>query len=763
MFSISLGFLEMASLSMSVAPRPTDMQVGVCTPALQDAISSGRVESQYKVDATAHFMKSSPLSNISFAVLIAFLSALILLIVPITDNFLMISKNYILFFGALFALVLFVLNSMRKQAFEVTLTPYTIPLLLFGLAIAASTFFTNAYPVEGLLGMGGVHLSFVLIALFGSSVLAAKKVPSLLVGFGSIVTALVFFSALELTGFGPATLINQVFNLNLPSSLLFNLSGSSLVGLQLVLIALVGMIAHFVLTKTLAKPFAIMMPILLIGLALFGWSLLPGRPASPILPSFAASWSVMLDTMHNPRAALIGVGPGSYGNAYLQHKPLWMNGTEAWAAPFVQGANMPLTLLTSMGFLGFLAWSFLAFRIISRVRLSSPDAAPLAWMLGLSIIFQLILPPNAVLIGVQAILLAGFISLEKGRHSVLRIRALDAEVLHKAGVENPRSSLPSSAIIAGSLALILVGGLFYLTGRAYAAHYFMGQAERAAGENNAELVYNHQMTAVNLNPYMDYFRRNWASTNIIIAAALSNKTDATEAEAEQSSQLVQQAIREARSAVLLDPNDTQNSIVLAQIYSNLIGSVEEADQWAVQEYLRAISLNPSDPELIIALGGLFTAQENHQQAATLYQQAVQVKGDHPNALYNLASALKQLEQPIQAREVLQALLTVLPQETDDYVTVMQEIEELDEVIAALPPAETSQLDGQAGQANQVIQTGSDGQAAPTQQTGQQAPSLIEQDLQQPSSINTPSNTPLSLQDDLSPAAPQDSAEPVTNP
>ncbi len=689
-------------------------------------------------------MRTSLFSTISIGSIIAVLATLVLLVLPFTDNFISISKNFILFFSLLLITALFIIRSMRRRAVEVPLTPFTIPLLLFVVAVAASTFFTNAYPVEGLLGMGGVYLSFALLALFGSALISAKQSNTLLIGFAGVVTALIFVSALDFTAAGPADLINSVFGLQLPSTVLFNLTGSPLIALQLTLLAMTGIITHLVVTKKLDKPFAIMLPILLVGLAIFSWSMLPGNPATPTLPSFAASWSVMLDSLHNPRAAMIGVGPASFGNAYLQFKPLWINSTQTWSIPFIQGANTPLTLVTSIGILGFAAWSWLVFRILRGVKTASAHAAPFAWMLGMSIVLQLILPPNVVILGVQALLLAAFIAIEKSKYSTLRIRALEAHVVKKENSETTTAALPLATIISGTLSLILVAGLAFFTGRAYAAHYHMGMSEKAAGENDGVGVYNHQMAAVNLNPYLDTFRRSWANTNIVLAAALSNKTDATEAEKEQSSQLVQQAVREARSATLLDPNDAQNWTTLAQIYSNLIGSSEEADQWAVQAYVQAIETNPSDPVLRVALGGIFSSQENYQQAATFFNQAIELKQDFPNAYYNLGMSLKMLEQYTQAKEVMTALLTLIPEETDDYVVVTEEIAALDELIAANPPAD-AQAAGDVGEIDPS--QGAEAGLPPSN------PSLVDQNLEQSNSVvNSPSNAQLNVDEsELNPA------------
>lgn len=686
-------------------------------------------------------MTVSFFSRVSSWVIVALLFILfilVLLVLPISDNFIYVSKSFVLFFSTLIVVTLFIIRSMRKQAFELSLSPYTIPLFGFAVATLASTFFTSPYPVENLLGFGGVYLSFVLLALFGSGVIVKRQAPLLLPSLAGVTVILTFLSALELSGKGPSHLLNTIFAINLPTNMLFNLSGSSLIALQVVLVALVGLLTQVVVTKKLSKLSAVTLPILLLGAGLFIWSLLPGKPAEPIIPSFGASWSVMLDVLRNPRSALIGVGPASYSSAYLQFKPVWMNATQNWGIGFSQAANMPLSLVTSLGLIGLTAWGWLVVRIFKNIKSASQEAAPYVWMLVASVALQLVLPPNVILVGIQALLLATLIALEKTKHSSLQIRALETRIVRTNATETTGKSLALSSLIGGGISLVVVAILFYLSGRAYAAHYYMGKAEKAAIANDGVAIYQNQLTAVNLNPYLDSFRRSWASTNILIAAALSNKADATDAEKEQSGQLVQQAVREARSATILDPNDTQNWIVLAQIYSNLIGSVEQADQLTVQTYVRAIELSPADPTLRLSLGGIFLGQKNYQQAASLFQQSIQLKTDYANGYYNLGTALKELGQHAQAKASFETLLTLLPENSDDYTTVMQEIEALDKILA--------EQEKQSGQNQQ--QGGSPGAGQGTQgsqaqpQAGQ---SLLDQNLTQNNAIVTPPSDGVELE------------------
>lgn len=607
-----------------------------------------------------------------------------LVLLPFTDNFVYDTKSFGLFFGTLAMIVVFVLQAYQRKSFNFVLAPYTGPVMLLGLGAVLSSFFTNSYPVEHLLGFGGVYIAVALMSVFGGSVLPKNSSMTLLKTLGAVGSLVTLASVLEIVGAGPARMINQTMGSNLPTTLLFNLSGSSFIAVQLILLAIVGMLAHIYTNKRIEKFFIYTLPVLVIGLLVHGWSLLPGKPAELRLPSLTASWSVALDSIREPRSALIGVGPAAYQNVYSRFKPLWVNDTPEWNLQFSQAANTPLTILTMMGFVGLIAWVLVASKVLKQVRSADFSSRPVAVMAAFLVITQLLLPSNIVSLTLFAIVLAVLAASQRGHLSVLQLGAMSAQVSGPRSLEQISSQNDQRVINPFFLIAIVmlgaIGVVGYLGGRAYAANYNMYKSNLAAAENDVVNTYELQAKAVNQNPYLDSIRRRYALTNMLIAVALSNKADVTEDEQAQVTQLLQQSIREARSATLLDPGDTQNWGVLAQIYQNIIPASEEAVSWTVQSYVSAIETNPTDPTLRIALGSIFLGQEQLQQAAALFQQATEVKPDFANAHYNLAVTLKQLGQLEAARTSYQRVLVLIDPSSDDYTVVTSELEELEGLI-----------------------------------------------------------------------------------
>jgi len=693
--------------------------------------------------------KRDMLHNVSLGVLLGTIAASALLVVPITNSFVTDTKVYISLYAALLVLALFIVSSIKRRAFEFILNPLVLSSVFFALTIGASSFLSSKYPVENLLGFGGTLIASGIIALLAGSVLpkrVAKPLLSTVAITGAVLTVL---SGLQAVGFGPSVIINKLVGAELPGTLVFNLTGSSLVALQFIGVALVGVITHIVHKKHISKVFAITLPLLVIGLLLHGWSMLPGKDAFVQLPSWNASWSVALDTIRSPRSALIGVGAAGYRNAYSIFKPTWTNSTDQWSIIYNQAANTPLTLLTTAGFLGLIAWIVLALKAFKAARITATDNKPIAYMLVGTFALQLVLPMNVVMLTLQAILIAALVASERDKYSVARFKAMSFSVIDRnQAAKLPRkSSMVSMYLGAGVGFATVVAGLYLVT-RSYMAFMADHQASRAAAEDNAVAVYELQQRAVSLNPYLDMFRRNYAVTNLLIASAISNNADLTEEQSTQVGELLQQAVREARSATLLDESDSENWATLAEIYTNMIGVSEDASQWATQAYVAAIETNPTAPSLRVSLGTIFANQEAYGQAANIFQQAVSLKPDFTPAVYNLAVSLVKLEDWVNAQAAYKAVVQQLDPSTEDYTKVMEELDLVNEKVAEIEAAAKAQQDAAANA------TGSE--STPLGEV--KSPSLTDQVIDGGNAVETTPENDVNLTQEQPPVAEEQPAQ-----
>ncbi len=672
----------------------------------------------------------------------AFLS--VLLVVPLTDSFIDHTKTYLLFFSSILMILFFVIKSLKQGSVKITISPITSSLFFFGLAVVASTFFTSSYPIEALLGMGGIYISATLIAIIGGSLIPKDSTSQFIKGMVLTGVVLVVATVLQMIGFGPAQLVNKLIGTSFPTSLVFNIAGSSFIALQVLLVTLVGAVASIISEKKVSKLFAISLPILVIGSGIFAWSLLPGKDTSLTLPSFNSGWSVMLDSLKNPRSALIGVGPSAYSNAYATFKPLWANSTPQWSEVFSQAAMFPLTILTTLGTIGLAAWVFFVVKFAKLRKRSLISSKPIYYMIASTLLLQLLLPANTIMLTIQAIAIAFLIANEKHRLPLLQLLTLKFKILNKVEFDStPSKTMKLPLILSVGLGLAGAVTMFYFVGRVYAANILMANASKALANNEVIKSYELQQKAVALNPYLDLFRRRYASTNMVIAVALSNKADITEEEKKQVSSLIQQAVREAKAATTLDPLDSQNWISLAQIYKNMIGVSADAADWTIQAYVKAIETNPNDPALRIELAQVFAAQEDYQQAINIMSQAINLKPDLAGSHFNLALILEKVDQPDAYREArisYQRALVLLEAGSDEYVIVNQKIEDLEKLM---------EQKGISLEAEKVQEPATDaGQASGQDQTNgidQQIPSITDQNLDNGSEVAPSENVDLNAE------------------
>ncbi len=661
--------------------------------------------------------RSFSLAQLATWVVLGFTLVIPLIVLPFTEQLVSDAKVYTLFVFSLVLGGLFVATTLQKRVIRFTVTSLTLPVVLFAAAVLASSFFVGQYPVEHLLGLGGVYIACALIVLFGSSLVKRDQATESVLGIMVLAsTLLTLASGLQAAGAGPSTLINQALGTNIPNTLVFNVAGSSIAAAQFLTITLVGLAVYIARAKRVVLYHLIGVGVVGVGLALHVWSVMPGQVAEQVLLPFGASWSIAVDVLKSPRGALIGVGPDAFRNAYSQLRPAWINGQSFWSVRFNQASSAPFMFLTTLGLLGFGSWVFLVIRSLSETKRVAAETKPLQMMLLASFALQLILPLNIVVLATQAVLLVFWSASERERFSVIEIYGLTVRFVKSKNVGQPLTTHGRAFLYGFSfIVAVLLLGLSYGVGRAYWAQTRVLAAARAAQSNDAVGTYNNLQQAVRLNPYLDTIRRRYAVTNITIAAALSQNAERTEQENQQFSQLVQQAIREGRAATLLDPQDAANWAVLAQIYRPLIGVAEGADQWAVNSYVSAIQASPNDPTLRIELGGIFYAAEQYAQATQFFEQAVSLKGDLPNALYNLANSYREAGNLEASRRMYQETLRLVQPDTDDYVRAQ---EELQEVEALLAEAAEEQSDQPADQADQTDQ----GTSSTT------APSILDENI-----------------------------------
>lgn len=241
-------------------------------------------------------------------------------------------------------------------------------------------------------------------------------------------------------------------------------------------------------------------------------------------------------------------------------------------------------------------------------------------------------------------------------------------------------------LIIGPAVIISVFGFFAL-GRAFAAEVFYKKSLDAIGTNQGVPTYNYQLKAIRWNPYAVRYRLAYSQTNLALANSLSGQEGLSDEDRLNIQQLIQQAIREGRTATRLNPLNPETWANLARLYRGLIGVAEGSEAWAAGNFQEAIWRDPTNPLLRVDLGGIYYGQKDFEGAALIFAEAVQLKPNFANARYNLANALREKGDLEGARREYEITLRLVPQEGVDYETVRREMDELPGVPEATPSAE----------------------------------------------------------------------------
>lgn len=593
--------------------------------------------------------------------------------IPFTADFFDLNKTMLLVVSTGALLLSWACASILRKSLRITLSPVLAPAALFTGAVVVSSLFAAPNRIEAFTGKALLYIVLFLFFTIGSHMLRIKRkeLPfMLLILSGAILTVV---SILQALGIGLSQILNSVLGLQIPNSIVFSLAGSSFATmLFLVPVAIASVVEMFSVRGMEKKGvYAVASGVLLVGILLNGYFMLPGKIAQPQFLPFRTSWSIMLESMKNPTSAFLGVGPESYINAFTQFRPADYNMLPQWNIRYVTARNEVLQIVTSLGIIGLVTYLFFVLMMVKLLFPLKEETRPFAIIILTTLVFQLVFPASYVqmiLLYTSLLFVTAFLKAKKDERvtdmilHMFAVRLIAPEKEQKPATEN------ASVILAYAATLVVVVGFgvsaFFL-GKAYASEIIFYQSLVAAQKNDGLKTYNLQAQAVALSPSNDRFRRSFASTNFALAKGMAENPDLTDADRENVSGLIQQAIEQGKVAVSLDQGKTANWETLSSIYRNLIGTAQGADQWAIASIVQAIRTEPTNPGLRFDLGGVYLTLENYDQAQQLFQQAVDLKPDWANAYYNLGFVYEQKKDVLLALNAYAQALQLLPESSTD--------------------------------------------------------------------------------------------------
>ncbi len=422
---------------------------------------------------------------------------------------------------------------------------------------------------------------------------------------------------------------------------------------------------------------------------------------------FLISWKISASAFRD--SPILGTGPSTYLYNFTQYKPIEFNRTDIWNLRINSAHNLYLQTWAENGGLGVLVYllASVIFAGLAIKHLKNPFPQGLLSITGLTFIITSALSPQTVLTQTTGFLILGLFFA-----SLLGTKITEV-VIELSGYSRERHVLIPAIVFLPVLIISLAG--FYFFGKLALGEYYHRQALRSVAAGGGLDSYNKLVRAETLNPQVDLYRVNLAQTNFALANAIAAKANPstgstsspqagsgqaeaspggslTNADKTNIQQLLSQSIAEGRAAVALSPRSALNWEILALIYRQISGVSQNALQFSLDSYGRAITLDPLNPLLRLAVGGVYYQVKNYDLAVRFFDDAVSLKPDFGNALYNLAIALREkgsLQEGILVAERLVALLQDKP-DSKDYQVASDLLKELREKIPSTtqPPAAT---------------------------------------------------------------------------
>ena len=214
--------------------------------------------------------------------------------------------------------------------------------------------------------------------------------------------------------------------------------------------------------------------------------------------------------------------------------------------------------------------------------------------------------------------------------------------------ETPQYKLAFSfSVIVVMAAVVMVGVLgtrFYLADRTFSS---------ALASTDYAVTQSKLQKALSLHGNSDIYHTAMAHAYLVRAAQLAQES---KPDVQAVTDLLAQAVNEAKTATDISPNAVVIWQNLATIYENAAALVPEARDWSIKSLNRANELEPSNPVILWSLGNDYVLQNNFAKAIEYYQKSINLKKDYVAAYVSLTGAYESNKETDKAIETYRNLL-----------------------------------------------------------------------------------------------------------
>lgn len=351
------------------------------------------------------------------------------------------------------------------------------------------------------------------------------------------------------------------------------------------------------------------------------------------------AWSATYDVARASLATspLLGVGPNRFVPAWLAHKPVGVNDTVFWNVDFTSGVATIPTYVVTTGLVGLLVWLiFLLLFLWAGYKAIMADLAPgergillTTYFLALYLwVVQIVYVPDPVL-SVLAFLCTGVFLAAAVGTGVVR-------TAHFSFLKNPRLGF-LVVIVLVFLIIVDVAGAYALGTQYRSFVLFRDGATAFNQEGNLDKAVTLLASAVQTSE-QDIYYRSLAEVQIARLGRIVNTKDvAPDTLRSQFQTVLGAAIASASRAVQLDPNNYQNALTLAHVYSAIVPlKIEKSYEAASSAYDNAARTNPYSPAVPLERARLDLAKGDRRAARAHIAEALTMKSNYTDALFLLS-------------------------------------------------------------------------------------------------------------------------------
>src|SRR5258706_5472196 len=634
--------------------------------------------------------------------------AMLFLIFPIiftnlTTDFFVFPKQILLTIATFIALLLWAVKMILKKTVIVRRTPFDFPILLFMIALLISSIF-SLNRIDALIAF--VPIFFAALSYFAFVNTVDHKSSTFVLSSLTIGTCLL--SIIHIFSYF------KIYPLPFPMTYVQTFTpAGSLLEHALMLAFVLPIALAFALPILRRKPneraisFAVASVIIGVGLLLTAFELFTTQ--KPLILPFETGFqtafaSISQDAGRIAQGFFFGSGFGTYATDFTRFKQQAFNANPTlWYITFCQSSSVLLELLATTGLFGIMSFLFLVYRILRNPSRKTSNAA--FFSLVVLVISAFLLPFTFLPLSMLFMLLGLFMLGQIQKHSdsayeiELRFVALKNGIITvtEPDEQMTREEKQYSKLMPGvsaAIVLVFILGFGWFTGAFIASDVVFQRSLVAAQANNGTATYQNEILAINLFPYRSPYYRIFAQTNLALANSLANvqQKNTTPSQEVQTTiyQLIQQSINSARTATTYAPLTVANWQNLGTIYRSLIGFGQNAESFATLASQQAISLDPTNPQEYITLGGIYYQLNQWDNAIAQFRTAVTLKPDFANAYYNLGHAYEQKGDLQDAITQFQTVKTLVGNNPTNAQKISDEISALQAKLGNNPQANTNE-------------------------------------------------------------------------